>query len=1139
MKKIYFLYLMMLALTAALYPKHVLSQTTGVLKFTDAAGANTLNYPAGQPIYLRLTDSDRNLNPAAIDQVNLLLASQSETAGETIALTETAANSGIFNGSINTQAAAAVANDGLLQVTKGDKLTATWNDPADDFGNPAVVTAFAYYDVTLLSGEINTHSTWTKASSPYLITGDVTVPENVSLTIQPGVQVRIVPLSDDQNGGNDPNRSELIIKGSLIATGLPSDSIRFLSNSENPAVGDWYGIRIQGSSSFCKLSFNTLQHTSYSLYFSDFNGAPDTITITNNRFNQSGFGIRSQYYYQNFRIASNTFTNLSQFAVHIYYTSLHINIQNNIFDQIGSGIYIGFHPNLSIKNSIKNNTLNNVVDLGIRIYYASFDSISNNLIHHSANGISAENVTGNIIGNDIQYASNLGMHLLRSDILAENNIIKYNGYGIHVSTDFENPVTDTLRFNTITNNNYRGIYNESYAKTVANYNNIHDNGGYGQFDLENNSAFDIDARYNFWGDFSTNQMQTGPNPKNISKIKDQYDDFNLGFVNYGQWSNTPIGAQSTEAEILAFSLEGQLAPASINAAQQIIEVMVNPQTAIAALTACWTISENAAISVAGVPQICNVSVNDYSNTVVFRVTAEDGVTYKEWTVNVQVLSNCEPGWTPLANLQFNMQLVGQILIDGEVSLNPHDVVGAFVGNECRGIASPNPEFDGLIFLTVSSNEQSGEQVELKIWNSNTCSECNAIPGFEFVNQSEIGTFLEPYQVRCGAIQDVTFGQGYTWFSLNVNPGSMSPASLFTDLTPCYDDRVIGQTSFALFTGSSWIGSLTNLGLDKMYRMKLCSAQNLSLMGEAAALNPISLNAGYTWLGYQPQQCQSVSAAMAELTPGPSYDDRVIGQSSFALYTGSQWIGSLTQMCPGKGYVVKLANAQTLTYPVGTSKSSNDLSEEIISPTGVYPVEGLQHTMMVVGRLQLNDDSYSANPTDVIYAFVGEECRGIAIPSNELNGLIFMSIGSNVESGEMVSFKVWLDAAQTLIPLNEVVSFEAMQSVGGLESPFIFTLSEMVGLEEKPDGVWIGEPYPNPFEGQTTIPYFLNEATELSFSIYDSRGVQVKTEKSVASEKGRHHYIMESVGLPKGVYVLETRYRTQHGFGIRMSKLVIK
>ncbi len=140
--------------------------------------------------------------------------------------------------------------------------------------------------------------------------------------------------------------------------------------------------------------------------------------------------------------------------------------------------------------------------------------------------------------------------------------------------------------------------------------------------------------------------------------------------------------------------------------------------------------------------------------------------------------------------------------------------------------------------------------------------------------------------------------------------------LFTELEPCYDDRIIGQTSFALYTGSIWAGTLSQLAIDRMYRMRLCSQQSITLSGEPAPLEPVELNAGYTWLGYVPQECLPINEALANMEPAPSYDDRLIGQNSFALYTGTQWIGTLNTLCPGAGYVIRLANPVTLNWPGG-------------------------------------------------------------------------------------------------------------------------------------------------------------------------------------------------------------------------------
>ena len=162
----------------------------------------------------------------------------------------------------------AVSSDGVLQVNRGDKLTATYLDPADDFGNANTITANSFYGMTAVaSGALSGNTTWTKANSPYLLTGDVMVPDSVTLTIDPGVVVRFKAVSDDLSGGDDINRIEIRVSGTLNARGTVSDSIHFTSNSQIPSSGDWYGFVSydESSSSWQKvgkinLSYASIRH---------------------------------------------------------------------------------------------------------------------------------------------------------------------------------------------------------------------------------------------------------------------------------------------------------------------------------------------------------------------------------------------------------------------------------------------------------------------------------------------------------------------------------------------------------------------------------------------------------------------------------------------------------------------------------------------------------------------------------------------------------------------------------------------------------------------------------------------------------------------------------------------------------------
>jgi len=103
---------------------------------------------------------------------------------------------------------------------------------------------------TYVSGGIYSNTTWTQANSPYIVTGTVVVFPNVTLAIEPGVEVRF------------DNSTYLEIRhGILNAIGNYPDSIIFTSNSAAPFSGIWEGIGFRDSSviniNYCIFKYST------------------------------------------------------------------------------------------------------------------------------------------------------------------------------------------------------------------------------------------------------------------------------------------------------------------------------------------------------------------------------------------------------------------------------------------------------------------------------------------------------------------------------------------------------------------------------------------------------------------------------------------------------------------------------------------------------------------------------------------------------------------------------------------------------------------------------------------------------------------------------------------------------------------
>ena len=106
----------------------------------------------------------------------------------------------------------------------------------------------AGFSSTNVAGPIEANTTWTLAGSPYVVSADVLVIVDVFLTIEPGVVVRFA------------NGTSIIVDGSLVARGNPSQMITFTSNASSPAHGDWESIRTRTGGSI-SIDWTTVEYS--------------------------------------------------------------------------------------------------------------------------------------------------------------------------------------------------------------------------------------------------------------------------------------------------------------------------------------------------------------------------------------------------------------------------------------------------------------------------------------------------------------------------------------------------------------------------------------------------------------------------------------------------------------------------------------------------------------------------------------------------------------------------------------------------------------------------------------------------------------------------------------------------------------
>ena len=516
---------------------------------------------------------------------------------------------------------------------------------------------------------------------------------------------------------------------------------------------------------------------------------------------------------------------------------------------------------------------------------------------------------------------------------------------------------------------------------------------------------------------------------------------------------------------------------------------------------------------------------------------------EKWVLN--------PSGFNTAEYDYTMNFILQLNIEGTISLDENDIVGAYIDGELRGIAKIQYQaaIDKYIaFLTVYSNNNTGEEIKFQIWDASDCKlYAYALETFDFEPDQIQGTLSNCVILHTNTtlLRKIFVQEGWNWLSMNLDLVPNDINSALSSLSNPTGALVKDQTTFSTYTTStsSWIGTLSTLGPTSLYQYKSLVKDSISIIGHYIdpTTRNIALHSGWNWIGYIPTQSLSVNEALT--TVNASNGDIIKSQLQFAQFlNGVGWIGNLKTMNAPNGYLLLLHDDATLTYPdpLDFRSEIESGSRNVIVPnyTGLTEVNSTSREELPFEKWQVDPTKYEYSMNaiaivveseagnnllhdgDEVAAFVNNEVRGsgkaIFIPA--LNSyMIFMTIYANVD-GERMELKYFDSSANKEYGLQESVNFKINSILGQVDTPEHLHLSGTTSVNDVGYNAKLTM-YPNPFANTLHLHYKLNTAQQVTVTINDVYGKLIET-KQYNAKAGSNNFEWKPItGLSGGTYLI--------------------
>lgn len=232
-------------------------------------------------------------------------------------------------------------------------------------------------------------------------------------------------------------------------------------------------------------------------------------------------------------------------------------------------------------------------------------------------------------------------------------------------------------------------------------------------------------------------------------------------------------------------------------------------------------------------------------------------------------------------------------------------------------------YNGNCSVVVSTETMTYDNFSTTIWEGNgptsgKASETVSLSAFNGQDiyiafkykGAECTWYIDNVQVYVPITQTVELAQGWNWWSPTVE---VSLEALETALGT-NGITIKSQTEAVIYEDEEWLGDDFTLIPGQMYKIKVSDDCEFNLTGKALYSTTITIEPGYNWFGYTSTLVISVNDAFEDLNPNEG--DVIKSLEDSSTFEDGEWIGDITNLQPGHGYVYISHSTEnkTITFP---------------------------------------------------------------------------------------------------------------------------------------------------------------------------------------------------------------------------------